>query len=1122
MRNSQLTIHHGNHLEPLLNRLGDVLAREPLPAMKREVIVVQSQGMRRWLTLGLTKKFTIVASLDLPFPRLFCRSMCSHILGLDDPRSMQRDALVWRIFSLLGDKGELASIRDGGALEHFLKADPYGRKRFQFAYRLAGLFDDYQLYRHEMIERWIDDQPSGSQALPHEIWQADIFRYLYRRSEGRCLSQQIQRSIALLSIEAVPLPNERLSVFGVTTLPPRFIDLLVALSWRIPVDIYFVNPRRGFWADLPTTLRRRRRTGDAIANEDEDECSDKADSLLTSFGNQAQEFFTLLLQADVSGNAWDEVALDKEAPADSDALLHLVQRDVLALELRSEQKVGIRSDDRSISIHCCHSPIREMEVLKDQLLDAFHAMKDLRPQDIVVMVPDIAVYAPYIQAVFGVASDGGPALPFSIADRADRFASPIALIPELLLKLVRSRTSVSEVLDLLSIESVSRKFLIGEDDLSAIRSLIDRAGIRWGRDAAHRAQFDLPQVGHATWRRGLDRLLLGYAMGSVYSADACLLPAADATNASADLLSRLVTFFETLQDLLHSMSEPRTLAAWAQLLSDALSAMVAPRGEEEGSALTALHRACDALRLYHELVEADGRGPTNAEAAVIAEYFADVFAQDGFGRGFIDGRITFCALKPMRSIPFRVVALCGMNQNAYPRSTEDLAFDLITQHPTLGDRNVRKDDRYLFLESILAAEQRLIITYIGQDAKTNVAIPPSVCVSEFLDYLDNRFLNGEQGPIRRLIKIKHPLHAYSRRYFAGDSDLFTYSLSAYRAACAAQRKDSHVYEFVPTPLAVIDNSTTIQLEEMIRFWLNPSDYFCRRRLEIHLREEQDRDMDAEAFALDPLDRFRFGTEAIQHYLEGDADQNRTRDRLQLEQSARLPVDRLGSHVIARLSDRIDEFIARVHERVPEIGSAKIESVEIETLIDQTPVRVVGTVKGVLPLRLVQYRFANLKAKDEIRAWISHVFFSVAAPCGRQAELIGTDGDARWSALDDPQNILRVLIDGYRSGQRRPLPFFEYSSKRYAEWWHRHGDLPEAQRHERALLAVADLWRTNPVDQQRSRNWSKSDLEDPAVYLCFGDADPIKNDPETFSRWSLAFWSPYMAARDRSRKPPLGG
>ena len=87
-------------------------------------------------------------------------------------------------------------------------------------------------------------------------------------------------------------------------------------------------------------------------------------------------------------------------------------------------------------------------------------------------------------------------------------------------------------------------------------------------------------------------------------------------------------------------------------------------------------------------------------------------------KGFISGRVTFCAMLPMRSIPFKVICIIGLNENTFPRQKSSLEFDLMAKHPVKGDRNNRDSDRYLFLETLISAKERLILSYVGQSEGT--------------------------------------------------------------------------------------------------------------------------------------------------------------------------------------------------------------------------------------------------------------------------------------------------------------------------------------------------------------------------------------------------------------------
>src|SRR5207249_3253158 len=124
---------------------------------------------------------------------------------------------------------------------------------------------------------------------------------------------------------------------------------------------------------------------------------------------------------------------------------------------------------------------------------------------------------------------------------------------------------------------------------------------------------------------------------------------------------------------------------------------------------------------------------------VVAAQLEDSLEESSSGAGFLSGQLTFCALKPMRSVPLKVVCLLGLNDTAYPRHDRPPGFDLVAQHPQRGDRNIRDSDRALFLEALLSAREVFYLSYIGQSLRDNNPLPPSVLVSELLDYVGQNF-----------------------------------------------------------------------------------------------------------------------------------------------------------------------------------------------------------------------------------------------------------------------------------------------------------------------------------------------------------------------------------------------
>src|SRR4029077_7109509 len=103
---------------------------------------------------------------------------------------------------------------------------------------------------------------------------------------------------------------------------------------------------------------------------------------------------------------------------------------------------------------------------------------------------------------------------------------------------------------------------------------------------------------------------------------------------------------------------------------------------------------------------------------------------------FRTGHLTVCTLMPMRSVPHRVVCLLGMDDGVFPRRSPRDGDGLMLGDPHVGDRDPRTEDRQLLLDALLAATDRLIVTFAGNDERTNIARPPAVPVGELLDFVD--------------------------------------------------------------------------------------------------------------------------------------------------------------------------------------------------------------------------------------------------------------------------------------------------------------------------------------------------------------------------------------------------
>ena len=751
-----LFLHTGNRLETLSAELAAVMAQPLASPFTPEVVMVQSLGMRRWLSLQLAERLGICMNAEFPFPRTFLdKTLRTLVPEMAPADAFAPDLLTWKIHRLLPTllrRPEFAPVSA-------YAADGDGLKLYQLATRLASLFDQYLVYRPAMLLEW-ERARAGDLFTPKgdAAWQAALWRELNRERALHFGAVLERLNAGRFSTEA-QWP-ERVSIFGIASLPPAQMEVFLALAAHLPVHLFLLTPSREYHGDDWTPKQRARR-GLAPAGE--------GNPLLTSLGKLNSQFTNVLLEADErAGHRIVNLPEHFEEPP-TDNLLHGLQRDILRAQSRgaffgdeSLAAQSISANDTSLQLHVCHSPMREVEVLYDQLLALLAEDPSLRPRDILVMTPEIERYAPLIHAVFGNPEDPALRIPYSIADRQPRSDSPAIHTFLSLLECVGTRLTAPEGFALLQSPVFRRKFGFDDAQLARLRHWIHESGIRWGIDAAHRVALGLPDFAENTWRHGIDRLLLGYAMpGENRTMFENILPQDDVEGGDAELLGRFVEAMEGVFVTVALLDQPRPLGEWPAMLRSVLERFFSASPEDDARDVRTLREAFDQLERIAQQAGPEQR----VEFPALREHFAGLMGEAEQRGGFLRGGVTFCALKPMRSIPARVIWLMGMNEAVFPRRTQPPQFDLMSVEPKPGDRSPRDDDRYLFLEALLSARDRLRISHVGRSLVNHDKLPPSVVASELLDYLDQScaFPNGMSA--RQCLVIEHRLHAFSRSYF---------------------------------------------------------------------------------------------------------------------------------------------------------------------------------------------------------------------------------------------------------------------------------------------------------------------------------------------------------------------
>lgn len=1078
--NPGFSIIHSNFLEDLRQVAVQWIRSHPLDPLENELFIVHSNGMAQWLKLALAENAGcgISAALDFQLPARFLWNAYRAVLGVDEiPRESPYDKvrLTWRLLQLLP-----CLLKDNcfAPLAQFLDDDDL-RKRYQLACYLADLYDQYQVYRADWLEDWTlgMDQLRNANGEPVELpkeqaWQAELWRRIQadvpcrQRHTGRAdLHCRFLQAVKALKKRPAALPR-RVIVFGICSLPKQVLEALHAVSGHSQVLLFVHNPCRHYWADIIEDrellrIERARHPRKAQMPEDlnPELLHQHVNPLLAAWGKQGRDYIGLLYgydQPDAYRKSFTEIDLfdDFLLPEQPGSLLQQVQQAILDLQplpTVEEEKAFIAPEDQSICFHLAHSRQREVEILQDRLLSFFERIPGLKPRDIIVMTPDIDIYAPHIEAVFGnLQSQDARFIPFAIADRPERV--DISLLPafEKLFRLPDSRLTVSDLIDLLDIPAFRERFGLAEADFPRLHQWIEGAGIRWGLSAAQRSSLGLPAgLEQNTWLFGLRRMLLGYAVGSGEPWQE-IEPYDEVGGMEASLVGPLATILEKLEKHCRALSQPAPADDWCKRILSLAKDFFLPTNSCDQLTRNRLEEvleqwanACSDAGLKEELT-----------LPVVREVILSAMNDSGMSQRFLAGMVNFCTLMPMRAIPFKVVCLLGMNDDQYPRSRPPLDFDLMAGSGMYrpGDRSPREDDRYLFLEALLSAREKLYISYIGRSVRDNSERMPSVLVGQLRDYLAagwtvaDTVSSAKESEVSLLDRLtcRHPLQPFSKAYFQPQRSpgLFTYA-HEWREIL-----DQREIKTCETQLAAPQFEGNVQLIQLIRFLKNPVKSFFNQRLKVYFDEVNITAEDREPFTLDGLANFSLGMQLLNAGLAVEPAESAEAVRQsaeRLRRTGKLPINGLGELAAEKLTGPVLSMLQH-HHGLSEKWPHAVQPKEI-----RFPIQLTGCGCGALedwldglkkndpprpasskPISYARWEFYPSEIMDGkgnvlrlaglIGPWVKHL-----AGCAQgmvlTSYLVAPDSIIELKTLDkkEAQGRLAEMIEYWWLGLQLPLP-----------------------------------------------------------------------------------------------------
>ncbi|UAY55931.1 exodeoxyribonuclease V subunit gamma [Arachidicoccus terrestris] len=991
-----------NSLEELSGGLCRDMAEHKGDVFRPQYVITQTDGMNNWLSLQLAERQGIAAGIQYLKPNdLIFRIY--FLLGGAAEATMSADNLCWLLFNLMGAiefEQQFPSIARYYQLENPETAsetelDIARVKRLGLAKKVADLFDQYQIYRSDMIKEWNKGRMHGKDL---EEWQFYLWEKARQRAGEIGSNAFVDKNQIADYIENTlrdPVSESYLQskmpavfIFGISLLTEFHLHIFDLLSDKIQIYFYLLNPAPSdYWFDDLSEKRLvfLRKLGQVDPAE-----QPQGHPLLQSLGKVIKDTFSMLFKKDDILNAYESLP---EIFPEQDSLLHKLQLSIYenrtpenGITVFDEQDIK----DGSLTVHSCYSPLREVESLYDFLVYLIDQKREqLSPRDIVVMISDIDYYAAYIRAIF----DHAPyKFPYRIADERFTEADSITSALESILLLEPAAFTAETVLRLLDSSFIRTHRRLSRIDL--LRRVLDGAGIRFGINGSY-----TDDSVYVSWRYGLRRIMFGICMAGedeVGTGPEGFYPLDLVEGNDSEEVIRFVAFAEDLIEMLEDRKNARTLADWSSFIKDVLERFVLTeqqQGDEEFEYLATLLADYNSAEAFLD---------EKLSFSVFMESFGERLVQSSRNGNFAAGGITFCSLIPMRSIPFKVVALLGLDYDKFPRKEQSLGFNLMELQKRPGDRNVKANDKHLFLETILSARDYLYISYIGRSVKDNSAIPASGLVDELIDYIAGQ--SSDPEGVREKMVIKHALHHFSPEK---ESKVPQYLHLIPSTGLVTEIKDKPAEEEL--------GETELPLKDFIRFLQQPIKGYLNRVAGIYYEDSDDVLKDEEVFELSALQRYQYRDTLIE--LTGEDAWERFRDKgvktglLPLKNSARLEMIQLQEEVgpVKELLDKEIEGLTKVDIPV----CYKVEDL---------------TVNGKVTLygkKLIAVSWSKNEFKAVLEGYIEYLmlaasgiatdFAVISFKNGQVFHGVPLDADQATSALDR-------LVKVYKEGQQKILPF----------------------------------------------------------------------------------------------------
>lgn len=1064
-------------------------------------IIVPNMDMARRVQVELAKKDGISANLEFELPAAFFKKLAEHRFPEIREWLPGKNELQWMIFAVLSDvlSPGYPSTTDLvwkpllNWIQRFQENDVNPneseiRAIWNLSISVTDTFDQYLLYRPDWLMSWSGLKTTSDLTTTDQKWQMHLWheisqkwpdipnraKYMVHfRDEVISATSKESGTTDLFSGETrenlaqnwnIP---QNVYVFGVTSAPPPVVENLVLLGKLCRVH----------WFERTNEL-----AGDSHQN----------DLFFDSLQHQQRELSSYLSELTGHFNVPETLkqapdTLDSKVKSDnsSESLLNKIKhrfRD-------SSSQISVKTDD-SLQIHVCHSPRREVEVLRDRLLYLFENY-DIRPGEIAVVCPDPAAYMPFIAEVFSGADVNVPTIPFRVSGLHKSHSQEGAEIFLEALHLGTSRFKLTEILDWLERGPILGDYADAQNMRNLLHQWVNDQRIRWAQNSEHLNELEFNMSGRFSWEHGIDRLMLSWLTTEDEEVVFNNIPSGNPVTGQETVyfLGRLSAIITQIGRLRTLSNEQYKLSEWAAHLADICNEMLS-----EPFANADYHKRIHTALQALSDVEQKGIFTGKANYSLVSEWLNQALQPGGLGRSWNAGQVTCTGMVPLHQMPFKVVAILGLNEGVFPGRNIVSPLDLIPKSPRPGDRNKRESDRQMFLDYLHQTREFLHLSYVGMRQTDNKPMAPSVLLTMFTDFL--RRAAGSSDILHKIIKY-HALQPFNRIYFSEDAPISYSQLNlklANQIAKGGKLRKGIVAEKTKELLSDVTRVEPINLAEILSFYKNPIRYYLKNKLGLRLDEYDLPDEDSEPIELSHLEKWKIRDAVIGDWTKTSRNPAKFGEMLSSFKEKAilqgvLPDEPVASSIIADLDEEFKSIASLLKPFTKELEVSSDQ--ELEFFAEVSP-EVHQQILARFDIVSDEHHFilypGSQKPSSDFGAWIQHLALNTSHSC-KTIVVYGNHKCILFEKMSQNEANERFadILKVFEEGQSQPIPFLYSCAEKYLNSAKKIETESEARE---ILIDLAEEADNDSNNNSQYQSYHIKELNDIWVKTAYSDESPL--------------------------------